>query len=209
MLPYEEALTRRDSLTGQFYDCSAHMLWIGDRTRQLDGAHVEFLSGVGNPIGIKVGPSASPEDVAALCSKLDPAMTPGRLTLITRFGAGKVAAYLPAIIDAVGSAGHPVIWACDPMHGNTFTSGSGHKTRRFSDIVAELGEFFDVHRSMGTWPGGVHLELTGDDVTECLGGAESINEGDLATNYTTICDPRLNARQSLDLAFQTAELLRA
>ena len=209
VLPYEEALTRRDSLTGQFYDCSAHMLWIGDRTRQLDGAHVEFLSGVGNPIGIKVGPSASPEDVAALCSKLDPAMTPGRLTLITRFGAGKVAAYLPAIIDAVGSAGHPVIWACDPMHGNTFTSGSGHKTRRFSEIVAELGEFFDVHRSMGTWPGGVHLELTGDDVTECLGGAESINEGDLATNYTTICDPRLNARQSLDLAFQTAELLRA
>ena len=208
VLPYEEALTRRDSLTGTYYDCSAHMLWIGDRTRQLDGAHVEFLSGVANPIGVKIGPSATPEEVAALCGTLDPSLTPGRLTLITRFGAGKVSTYLPSIIDAVGSAGHPVIWVCDPMHGNTFTSASGHKTRRFSDIVTELGEFFDVHRSAGTWPGGVHLELTGDDVTECLGGAESIAEGDLGTNYTTICDPRLNARQSLDLAFQTAELLR-
>ena len=209
VLPYEEALTRRDSLTGTYYDCSAHMLWIGDRTRQLDGAHVEFLSGVDNPIGVKIGPSATPEEVAALCGQLDPSLTPGRLTLITRFGAGKVSTYLPSIIDAVGSAGHPVIWVCDPMHGNTFTSASGHKTRRFSDIVAELGEFFEVHRSAGTWPGGVHLELTGDDVTECLGGAESIAEGDLGTNYTTICDPRLNARQSLDLAFQTAELLRS
>lgn len=209
ILPYEEALTRKDSITGDYYDCSAHMLWIGDRTRQIDGAHVEFLSGVENPIGLKVGPSAAPEDIVALCDALDPSMTPGRLTLITRFGAGKVAAHLPELIDAVGASGHPVIWACDPMHGNTFTSGSGHKTRRFDDIVTEISEFFAVHRSMGTWPGGVHIELTGDNVTECLGGSSTIVEGDLGVNYTTICDPRLNARQALDLAFQVAELLRS
>jgi 3-deoxy-7-phosphoheptulonate synthase len=209
VLPYEEALTRRDSLTGDYYDCSAHTVWIGDRTRQVDGAHVEFLSGIENPIGVKVGPSADPAEIAELCGRLDPSMTPGRLTLITRFGAGKVAAHLPDLVDAVGASGHPVIWACDPMHGNTFTSAEGIKTRRFDDILAELGEFFTVHRSMGTWPGGVHVELTGDDVTECLGGAEAVAEGDLGLNYTSICDPRLNARQSLDLSFRVAELLRA
>jgi 3-deoxy-7-phosphoheptulonate synthase len=208
VLPYEEALTRRDSLTGDYYDCSAHMLWIGDRTRQLDGAHVEFLAGVGNPIGVKVGPSADPEEIAELCGRLDPTMAPGRLTLITRFGAGKVAAHLPELIDAVGRTGHPVIWACDPMHANTIESADGIKTRRFDDILAELSEFFAVHRSMGTWPGGVHVELTGDDVTECLGGAEAVGEGDLGVNYTSICDPRLNARQSLELSFRVAELLR-
>ena len=209
VLPYEQALTRRDSMTGDFYDCSAHMLWIGDRTRQLDGAHVEFLSGVSNPIGIKVGPSAEPEEIAALLDKLDPSLTPGRITLITRYGAGKVSTHLPDLINAVGASGHTVIWACDPMHGNTFSSSDGIKTRKFDDIMTELCEFFAVHRSMGTWPGGVHVELTGDDVTECLGGSEEIVEGDLGDNYTSICDPRLNARQSLDLSFQIAELLRA
>jgi 3-deoxy-7-phosphoheptulonate synthase len=208
ILNYEEALTRRDSLSGDYYDCSAHMLWIGDRTRQLDGAHVEFLSGVGNPIGIKVGPSADPEEIARLVSKLDPHLVPGRITLITRFGAGKVAAHLPPLIEAVGAAGHQVVWACDPMHANTFASESGVKTRRFEDIMTEIGEFFAVHRAKGTWPGGVHVELTGDDVTECLGGSGRVAEGDLAVNYTSICDPRLNATQSLDLSFRVAELLR-
>jgi 3-deoxy-7-phosphoheptulonate synthase len=209
ILPYEEALTRVDSTTGDAYDCSAHMLWIGDRTRQIDGAHVEFLSGVRNPIGIKVGPGADVDEIVAVLDRLDPGLTPGRITLITRYGAERVAAHLPELIDAVGLSGHPVIWSCDPMHGNTFTSSTGHKTRRFDDIVAELTAFFAVHRAKGTWPGGVHIELTGDDVTECLGGSESIVEGDLGANYTTICDPRLNARQSLDLAFLVAELLRA
>ncbi len=209
ILPYEQALTRRDSLTGDPYACSAHMLWIGDRTRQIDGAHVEFLSGVGNPIGIKIGPSADPEEIADLCGRLDPTMSPGRITVITRFGAGKVAAHLPALIDAIGSAGHPVIWACDPMHGNTYSSGNGVKTRNFDDIATELSEFFAVHRSKGTWPGGVHVELTGDNVTECLGGTDAIVEGDLGVNYTSICDPRLNARQALDLSFRVAEFLRS
>jgi len=209
ILNYEEALARQDSLTGEFYDCSAHMLWIGDRTRQLDGAHVEFLSGVGNPIGIKVGPSADPEEIAKLVSKLDPSMVPGRITLITRYGAGKVAAHLPGLIEAIGAAGHTVIWACDPMHGNTFSSAEGIKTRNFDAILTELTEFFEVHRSKGTWPGGVHVELTGDDVTECLGGSSKVLEGDLGVNYTSICDPRLNATQSLDLSFRIADLLRA
>jgi 3-deoxy-7-phosphoheptulonate synthase len=209
ILPYEEALTRQDSLTGDWVDCSAHMLWVGERTRQLDGAHVEFLSGVINPLGAKLGPSATPDDVVALCARLDPDRTPGRLTLITRFGAGRVEELLPPLLDAVRAEGHPVVWQCDPMHGNTFTSDGGRKTRRFDDILAELRSFFAVHRGAGTWPGGVHVELTGDNVTECLGGAEEIFEDDLDQRYTTTCDPRLNARQSLDLAFRIAELLRA
>ena len=209
ILPYEEALTRQDSLTGDWVDCSAHMLWVGERTRQLDGAHVEFLSGVINPLGAKRGPSATPDDVVALCARLDPDRTPGRLTLITRFGAGRVEELLPPLLDAVRAEGHPVVWQCDPMHGNTFTSDGGRKTRRFDDILAELRSFFAVHRGAGTWPGGVHVELTGDNVTECLGGAEEIFEDDLDQRYTTTCDPRLNARQSLDLAFRIAELLRA
>jgi 3-deoxy-7-phosphoheptulonate synthase len=208
VLPYEEALTRRDSLTGDWVDCSGHLLWVGERTRQPDGAHVEFLSGIINPVAVKLGAAARPDEVVELCARLDPGRVPGRLTLVTRMGAGRVADALPPLLDAVLDAGHPVVWACDPMHGNTFTSENGKKTRRFGDIVAELREWFDVHRSKGTWPGGLHVELTGDDVTECLGGAEAIDEEDLAERYTTTCDPRLNARQSLDLAFDVAELLR-
>ena len=208
LLSYEEALTRRDSLTGDFCDCSAHMLWIGDRTRQIDGAHVEFLSGVDNPIGVKVGPSADPAEIVQLVDKLDAAHVPGKVTLITRFGAGNTGTHLPALIDAIEASGHCVVWACDPMHGNTFAAADGTKTRRFSDIMTELGDFFAIHRTKGTWPGGVHLELTGDDVTECLGGSASLEEADLGTNYTSICDPRLNATQSLDLSFFAAEMLR-
>jgi 3-deoxy-7-phosphoheptulonate synthase len=208
ILNYEEALTRRDSLSGDWVDCSAHLLWVGERTRQLDGAHVEFLRGVINPVGAKVGPTATPDEVVALCDRLDPDRTPGRLTLITRLGAGNVETLLPPLLAAVAESGHPVVWACDPMHGNTFTSEGGLKTRRFDDILSELRDFFAVHRAAGSWPGGVHVELTGDDVTECLGGAEEILEDHLDQRYTTTCDPRLNARQSLDLAFRVAELLR-
>jgi 3-deoxy-7-phosphoheptulonate synthase len=209
ILGYEEALTRQDSLTGGWYDCSAHMLWIGERTRQLDGAHVHFLSGVENPVGCKVGPTAGPDDVVALCEALNPGRVPGRLTLISRMGADRVEAALPPLLEAVRDAGHPVAWACDPMHGNTFTAPSGRKTRHFDAVLAEIAGFFRAHRAVGTWPGGVHIELTGDDVTECLGGAEEIVDADLDTRYETMCDPRLNARQSLDLAFRVAELLRA
>jgi 3-deoxy-7-phosphoheptulonate synthase len=208
LLGYEEALTRRDSLSGRWYDCSAHMLWIGERTRQVEGAHVEFLTGVQNPIGVKMGPTATADEAVALCERLNPERVPGRLTFISRMGAERVADVLPPLMRGVGRAGHPVVWACDPMHGNTFTSDSGHKTRRFDDVLTEIQGFFVVCKETGTWPGGVHVELTGDDVTECLGGAEDILPEQLARNYTSPCDPRLNARQSLDLAFQLAELLR-
>jgi 3-deoxy-7-phosphoheptulonate synthase len=207
LLGYEEALTRRDSLTGDWYDCSAHMLWIGERTRDLGGAHVEFLRGVENPIGCKIGPTVGPDEVLALCDTLNPARVPGRLTLITRMGADKIGDGLPPLLRAVKDAEHPVVWACDPMHGNTFTA-NGHKTRHFDDILREVSGFFTAHRAEGTWPGGVHVELTGEDVTECLGGAEEILDTDLASRYETMCDPRLNARQSLDLAFRVAEFLR-
>ncbi|HVT41527.1 MAG TPA: 3-deoxy-7-phosphoheptulonate synthase class II [Acidimicrobiales bacterium] len=209
ILPYEECLTRQDSITGDWYDCSAHMVWVGDRTRQLDGAHLEFLSGINNPVGAKIGPSCTPDEVVAICDRLNPDRLAGRMTLITRLGAGNVADLLPPMVRAVEAAGHPVVWTCDPMHGNTFTSEGGLKTRRFDDILAELRSFFDVHRDEGTWPGGLHIELTGDDVTECLGGAEEILEVDLDARYTTTCDPRLNGRQSLDLAFRVAEFLRS
>ena len=208
ILGYEEALTRRDSLTGDWYDCSAHMLWIGERTRRVDDAHVQFLAGVENPVGCKVGPTATPDEVVALCDALDPHRTPGRLTLISRMGADRIDDALPPLLEAVKASGHPVVWACDPMHGNTFTSDTGHKTRRFDDVVAELAGFFRAHAVAETWPGGVHVELTGDNVTECLGGAEAILEENLDTRYETMCDPRLNARQSLDLAYRIAELLR-
>jgi len=208
ILGYEEALTRQDSLTGDWYDCSAHMLWIGERTRQLDGAHVHFLSGVGNPIGCKIGPTVTPNEVIALCEALNPGRIPGRLTLITRMGADTIGSALPPLLTAVRDSGHPVAWACDPMHGNTFTAPSGRKTRHFDAVLAEIAGFFAAHRLVGTWPGGVHIELTGDDVTECLGGAEEILDADLGTRYETMCDPRLNARQSLDLAFRVAELLQ-
>jgi 3-deoxy-7-phosphoheptulonate synthase len=208
ILDYEEALTRRDSLTGDWYDCSAHMLWVGERTRQLDGAHCEFLSGINNPVGSKVGPSATPDDVVALCQRLNPERVPGRLSLITRFGADHVETSLPPLLRAVRDEGHPVVWVCDPMHGNTISAGGGRKTRRFDDILTEIKGFFQAHAQEGTWPGGVHVELTGDDVTECLGGMEDIVEDQLHQRYTTACDPRLNARQSLDLAFRVAEFLR-
>ena len=209
ILGYEEALTRQDSLTGQWYDCSAHMLWIGERTRQLDGAHVEFLRGVGNPIGCKVGPTTSPEWVLELCQTLNPARIPGRLTLISRMGADKVEDALRPLLKAVKDADHPVVWACDPMHGNTITAPNGRKTRHFEDIVNEIAGFVRAHKAEGTWPGGIHVELTGDDVTECTGGGDDMTHDDLNDRYQTICDPRLNGRQGLDLAFRVAELIRA
>ena len=207
ILNYEESLTRQDSLTGDWYDCSAHMLWIGNRTRQLDGAHVEFLRGVRNPIGMKVGTDLSPAETAELCEKLNPDNTPGRITLISRMGRDVITDLLPGHIELLRDRGINVVWTCDPMHGNTFTTDGDVKTRRFDDIIAEVRSFFAIHRQLGTWAGGVHLELTGDDVTECLGGGLGLSESDLALNYTTMCDPRLNASQSLDLAFQIAELL--
>jgi 3-deoxy-7-phosphoheptulonate synthase len=209
ILGYEQALTRRDSLTGDWYDCSAHMLWIGERTRDPDGAHVAFLSGVDNPIGVKVGPTATVDEVLALCARLNPDRIPGRLTLITRMGAASVGERLPGLLRGVADAGAPVVWSCDPMHGNTFTTGDGYKTRRLSDILDELRAWFGVHAQEGTRPGGVHVELTGEDVTECLGGAQEIADLHLSTRYETACDPRLNSSQALELAFQIAEMLRA
>jgi 3-deoxy-7-phosphoheptulonate synthase len=209
LLGYEEALTRQDSLTGSWYDCSAHLLWIGDRTRQLDGAHVEFLRGVHNPLGVKLGPTAGADDVLELCQALNPARVPGRLMLITRMGADRVEDAVRPMLRAVRAAGHPVVWICDPMHGNTFASANGRKTRHFEDIATEIGGFVRAHQAEGTWPGGVHVELTGHEVTECLGGADDILDSMLDHRYETVCDPRLNARQSLDLAFRVAELVRA
>jgi 3-deoxy-7-phosphoheptulonate synthase len=209
LLGYEESLTRQDSLTGDWYDCSAHLLWIGDRTRRLGGAHVAFFAGVHNPLGCKLGPTATPRDVVDLCAALNPRNEPGRLTFITRMGAGRVTEKLPPLVKAVKDAGCEVVWACDPMHANTFTTSSGYKTRRFSDILTEIEEFFAVHQQEGTVPGGVHLELTHHNVTECLGGAEEVLDHHLADRYEALCDPRLNARQSLDLAFQIGEMLQA
>jgi 3-deoxy-7-phosphoheptulonate synthase len=209
LLDFEEALTRRDSLTGDWYDCSAHFLWVGERTRRPEGAHVEFLAGVHNPLGVKLGPAATVAEALALCETLNPGRVPGRLTLIARMGADRVGEALPPLIRAVRDAGHPVVWVCDPMHANTFRTATGRKTRDFGHIMAEIEGFFAVHHAEGTWPGGVHLEITGDDVTECLGGGDSLSEEQLDDAYTTLCDPRLNARQSLDLAFHVAELMRA
>jgi 3-deoxy-7-phosphoheptulonate synthase len=208
LLDYEEALTRRDSLTGQWYDCSAHLLWIGERTRDPAAAHVEFFAGVHNPLGVKLGPTATCEDVVSLCERLNPRRAPGRLTLIARMGADRVRETLPPLLLAAREADHPVVWACDPMHANVFKTPSGRKTRHFDAIMAELEGFFAAHREAGTWPGGVHLEFTGEDVTECLGGGEAVLEEQLDNRYESLCDPRLNARQSLDLAFRVAELMR-
>jgi 3-deoxy-7-phosphoheptulonate synthase len=208
ILGYEEALTRQDSLTGQWYDCSAHMLWIGERTRQLDGAHVEFLRGVGNPIGVKIGANTTADYVLSLCEALNPNRVPGRLTLITRMGADKIEASLRPLLRAVREAGHPVVWICDPMHANTFTADNGRKTRHFDEILREIVGFVAAHRAENTWPGGIHIELTGENVTECLGGVEAVSQGDLDTRYETVCDPRLNARQSIDLAFRVADMIR-
>jgi 3-deoxy-7-phosphoheptulonate synthase len=205
LLGFEEALTRRDSLTNDWYDCSAHLLWIGERTRQIDGAHVEFLAGVHNPIGVKLGSDATPEDAVALCRKLDPGREPGRLVLVSRMGAERVAETLPPLLRAVKRAGHPVVWACDPMHGNTYVHESGQKTRHFDVVMDEVEKFFAACHAEDVWPGGVHVELTGDNVTECLGGGDDVQR--LEQRYETRCDPRLNARQSLDLAFRVAELV--
>ncbi len=207
LLPYEEAFTRKDSLTGDWYDTSAHMLWIGDRTRQLDGAHVEFLKGVHNPIGLKAGPTMTPEDLVKLATTLNPNNEAGRLNVIVRMGAGKVGDGLPALIKAVEKEGLKVVWSCDPMHGNTITS-NGYKTRPVDAILTEMKEFFQVHKAEGTFAGGVHLEMTGKNVTECIGGSFTVTEGDLSSRYHTHCDPRLNADQSLELAFLIADSLK-
>jgi 3-deoxy-7-phosphoheptulonate synthase len=207
LLDYERPLTRIDSRTGAPYNVSAHFVWIGERTRQLDGAHVDLMGRVRNPIGVKLGPTTSPADALALIDALDPEREPGRLTFIARMGAGNVRSALPPLVEAVARSGATVLWVCDPMHGNTFEASSGYKTRRFDDVIAEVQGFFEVHAALGTVPGGLHIELTGDDVTECLGGAEQIDEADLATRYETLCDPRLNHQQSLELAFLVAEML--
>lgn len=208
VLEYEHAMTRIDSRTNMPYDVSGHFVWIGERTRQLDGAHVELMSRIKNPIGVKLGPSTTADDAIALAAKLNPANEAGRLTFITRFGAGKIRDGLPTLVEKVTAAGLEVAWVCDPMHGNTFEASSGYKTRRFGDVIDEVQGFFDVHRSLGTWPGGLHVELTGDDVTECVGGGEDLLEMDLGNRYESVCDPRLNRVQSLELAFLVAEMLR-
>jgi 3-deoxy-7-phosphoheptulonate synthase len=206
-IDYERALTRIDSRTGLPYDVSGHFLWIGERTRQLDGAHVHFAATIRNPIGVKVGPTASPDDVVQMCEVLNPDRVPGRLTLITRMGAGKVRDVLPSVVQKVDASGVPVVWVCDPMHGNTREAATGHKTRLFDDVVNEVEGFFEVHRNLGTIPGGLHIELTGDDVTECVGGTGGVLEGNLGDRYETACDPRLNREQSLELSFLVADML--
>ncbi len=209
LLPgYEQALIRTDSLTGDWYACSAHLLWIGDRTRQIDGAHVELLRGVENPIGVKCGPTMTPDELVRLISVLDPGNDPGRLTLITRHGADGIADHLPSLIEAVEREGFEVVWACDPMHGNTIVSSTGYKTRPLQQVASEVEQFFDIHRSYGTHPGGVHFEMTGKNVTECTGGAINVAEENLADRYHTHCDPRLNASQALEFAFLIAEQLK-
>jgi len=208
LLDYERALTRIDSRTGTAYDCSAHFLWIGERTRKIDGAHVDFLSKVRNPIGVKLGPTTTADDAIALMDKLNPDDTPGRLTFITRMGAGTIRDALPPLLEKVTATGRPITWVTDPMHGNTITSSSGYKTRRLEDVVDEVRGFFEVHREIGSHPGGLHVELTGDDVTEVLGGSEHIDDEGLARRYETLVDPRLNHQQSLEMAFQVAEMLR-
>ncbi|MFE4703578.1 class II 3-deoxy-7-phosphoheptulonate synthase [Streptomyces sp. NPDC056738] len=208
LLDYESALTRVDSRTGRLYDVSAHMVWIGERTRQPDGAHIEFASHIRNPIGVKLGPTTTADDVLPLIERLDPDHEPGRLTFITRMGADKVRDQLPELVEKVTASGATVAWVCDPMHGNTFEAASGHKTRRFDDVLDEVKGFFEVHKTLGTHPGGIHVELTGDDVTECVGGGDEILLDDLHQRYETACDPRLNRSQSLDLAFLVAEMYR-
>ena len=205
LLDYEHALTRIDSRTGRAYDTSAHFLWIGERTRALDGAHVEFASSIANPVGVKIGPGTTESDLLDLIRVLNPDRRPGRLTLITRIGAGKIREVLPPLVQAVARAGEPVAWVCDPMHANTFEAPGGFKTRHFDDVLDELRGFFAVHRATGTHPGGIHIEFTGDNVTECTGGSHEIVAGDLHQRYETACDPRLNRSQALDLAFTVAE----
>jgi len=208
IIEYEKALTRIDSRTELPYDVSGHFIWIGERTRQLDGAHVDFASKVRNPIGVKLGPKSTVEDALALIAKLNPDNEPGRITFITRMGAKTIREALPALVDGVTKSGAQVLWVCDPMHGNTFESKNGYKTRNFEDVLDEVRGFFEVHKKLGTHPGGIHIELTGDDVTECLGGGNEVSEKDLESRYETACDPRLNHSQSLELSFLVAEMLR-
>jgi 3-deoxy-7-phosphoheptulonate synthase len=209
LLGFEEAMTRVDSTSGDWYDVSAHLLWIGERTRQLDGAHVEFMKGVKNPVGLKVGPTLEPDDLMALIDALNPDDEPGRLTLYGRFGADRIAARLPRLMETTRREGRQVVWAIDPMHGNTFKAANGYKTRPFDRILAEVRAFIEIAQSEGVHPGGVHLEMTGQNVTECLGGARALSEGELADRYHTHCDPRLNGEQALELAFLVAEKLKA
>jgi len=209
LMDFERAMTRIDSRTGTPYDTSAHFVWIGERTRGLDDAHVDFFSRVRNPIGVKLGPSTDPETMLRLVDRLDPEREPGRLTFITRMGAGRIREALPPLLEAIKAEGSTPVWVTDPMHGNGITTPTGYKTRRFDDVVDEVKGFFEAHRAVGTYPGGIHVELTGDDVTECLGGSEQIDEATLATRYESLCDPRLNHMQSLELAFLVAEELQA
>lgn len=209
LFDYERPMTRIDSRTGTPYDTSAHFIWIGERTRKLDGAHMDFLSRVRNPLGVKLGPNTSVDDVLALIEKLDPDREPGRLTLISRMGAGKIREALPKLVKAAKDSGAQPLWVSDPMHGNGITTANGYKSRRFDDVMDEVRGFFEVHRDLGTFPGGVHIELTGDDVAECLGGSEHIDEATLESRYESLCDPRLNHSQSLELAFLVAEELAA
>jgi 3-deoxy-7-phosphoheptulonate synthase len=208
ILDYEAAMSRRDSRTGELYDVSGHMVWIGERTRQLDGAHLEFAARIRNPIGVKLGPATTADQALTLIDRLDPDRTPGRLTFITRMGAEQIRDLLPALVEKVTAEGAEVAWVCDPMHGNTFTASTGHKTRSFDAVLSEVSGFFEVHRELGTHPGGIHVEITGDDVTECVGGGAGLVAEDLHQRYESACDPRLNRSQSLDLAFLVAEMLR-
>jgi 3-deoxy-7-phosphoheptulonate synthase len=208
LLDYEKPLTRVDSRTGNLYDVSGHFVWVGERTRELDGAHIDFVSKIKNPIGVKIGPMTTESDILGLLEKLNPEKIPGRLMFITRMGAGNIRNVLPKLVAAVQKTDHPVLWVCDPMHGNTTEAASGHKTRLLDDVIDEVRGFFQVHKALGTHPGGIHIELTGDDVTECLGGIGGVSETDLPFRYETACDPRLNRIQSLDLAFQVADMLR-
>jgi len=208
LLDYEEALTRIDSTSGKWYDVSAHMLWVGDRTRQLDGAHIEFVRGIENPIGIKVGPTTNEEELVKILDCINPQNEAGKITLICRMGADKIDSHLPKIIQKIIKEGKNVVWACDPMHGNTIKSNTGYKTRPVTSIFSEIQKFFAIHRSLGSYPGGVHLEMTGSDVTECMGGLQEITDEDLKNRYHTFCDPRLNASQSLEIAFLISEYLK-
>ena len=208
LLPYEEAFTRKDSLTGEWYNTAAHMVWIGDRTRQLDGAHIEYMKGINNPIGIKAGPTMNPEDLVRLCNTLNPKNEAGRMNIIVRMGADKVGDGMPKLIRAIEAEGMNVVWSCDPMHGNTIKSSNNYKTRPVDSILTEMKQFFQVHKAEGTYGGGVHLEMTGKNVTECIGGSFTVTEEDLSSRYHTHCDPRLNADQSLELAFLIADTLK-
>ncbi len=208
LLGYEQALTRKDSLSGEYFDCSAHMLWIGDRTRDPKGAHVEFLRGIGNPIGLKAGPTIKPEELIELCDVLNPRNEAGRLNIIVRMGAEKIGTYLPELIRAVKKEGKNVLWSSDPMHGNTIKTESGYKTRVFDNVLKEVQNFFEIHKAEGSIAGGVHLEMTGQDVTECIGGAKTVTEESLKDRYHTFCDPRLNADQALEMAFLISEIFR-